>query len=273
MSSPALDRNQILSGDLAQFPIVDLIQFLGMSRQNGELNIESRNGHHPTRLHFDKGEVVHAAIGPEEGLSAFYRIIALDKGVFFFRTDRGAPRQSIQQSLHSLLLESVHRRDELQDLRDQLPPDDQVLYLNPAADFSDGNRPQEWRVLAAVNGRRTLKRICRRAGDELEIKRVVLELLRRGLLVPEAPEAEWESLIPLPVPQSQLQRERLYPSRIRTNLFLKTIDGKTDLRTLRQRSNLRVHDLMEDVRLLVDAGWITFREDQARLFKEIGDDY
>lgn len=273
MSSTMIDRNQILSGDLTQFPAVDLIQFLGMSQQSGELTIESRNGCLPTRLYLSRGDVIHAMSGTEEGLPAFDRIIRMDKGLFVFRTDRASPRQTILQPLSALLLESIHRRDELAELRKQLPPDDAVLYLNPTADLRVDIRPEEWRVLAEVNGRKPIHRIYMRVGDEVRTKHTILDLLRRGLLLDKLPDSSWHGLVPLPVPQSQVSRERLFPPRIRTNLLLKAIDGKTDLLSLCNRSNMTIHDFFEDIRLLVDASWITFRDEQVGLFKAVGGDF
>jgi hypothetical protein len=94
-------------------------------------------------------------------------------------------------------------------LQSQLPPEDAVLYIVSHQEEVPRLDTFEWRIISMVNGRRTLKRICEKVGDELEVKKNVISTT--------SGEASWKELIPLLVSSRDLTIDRPYPPLLRTN--------------------------------------------------------
>lgn len=69
-------------GDLSNVPPVEICQMLNSNVKSGHLRLDltDRRG----VVIFNKGEVIHARLGPETGREAFYKIIALENGRFKF---------------------------------------------------------------------------------------------------------------------------------------------------------------------------------------------
>jgi hypothetical protein len=258
-----------LSGFVAEFPLLEVIQFLGMNQKNGHLCISLENENESISLYIKQGMIMHAVFDEIEGIEAFHAILQMETGYFKFIAGEQAPKMTINMPVSVLLLESQRRADELNHLQTQLPPDDMVLFLVPDLEEVPPLDTFEWRVISMVNGRRNIQRICQKIGDELAVKQTVLKLLSRGLVSTVSEDAAWKTLTPRPLPSGELKADRPYPPLLRTNLLLKTIDGKSDLKTLMSRLNMKESDLLEDIKLLHDTQWIKFSTGEEKAFSRL----
>ncbi len=264
-----IDNTFKLSGFVSEFPIVEVLQFLGMTHKNGKLRIIQENGHHELSLYFNEGDLVHAEGEELEGLQAFYHITKLKAGYFKFESGLKASQQTIDCPLSILLLDSQKRLDELKHLQSRLPHEDSVLYLVQEVAKVPPLTPQEWRVLSMINGRRSIKRISDKFDDELEAKNTILNLLLKGLINTFSDETAWKLLTPSIKSSGEINDQRPYPLRLRTNLLLKSINGKSTLMELMINLNINESDMLEDVRLLHETQWIVFPKTQEKLFARL----
>jgi len=103
-----------LSGDLAEFSVIDLCQILIQGTKTGHLKIATENlddlfG----SMYFYCGSIVHAETKDEiRGVDALAQIVSLRKGVFDFSFDVSSPETSIKGDAMGLLMEACQKVDE-----------------------------------------------------------------------------------------------------------------------------------------------------------------
>ena len=255
-----------LKGKLVDFNLTEVIQFLNMNHKSGELAIHDASHMQIGSMFLLAGELVHASMNDSHGLTAFNRNLHLAEGYFVFLADRQTPAQSIEMSTQVLLMEAHVRNDERRQLQGQLPHAETILTLaNEVASVPSLNT-SEWKTISFVNGRRTISRICRKFGDELGALWALHGLYSKGLVVPVAAESPFFPLTPLVLHASQVSEERPYPPRLRTNLLLKAIDGRTTLKHLADGLKMDFRELNEDIRLLLELKWISFNAEDERVW-------
>jgi hypothetical protein len=119
-----------------------------------------------------------------------YALLKWDKGNFKFYESRYPTQEeiTIKISTENLILESVRRFDELERLKEKLPPFDTVLGLAPAEDErgKDINlRPDEWNLLTLVDSHRDIKKVLEDSRmDKIEVLKNLAGLLMAGLIEP-----------------------------------------------------------------------------------------
>jgi hypothetical protein len=254
MNNPAFR----LSGDISDFPLPDIIQFLGMTRKTGELRLYNNQPEPWAALFFESESLLHACCEGVEGMEAFLRIITREKGQFHFFSDHHPEKQTIGKPVHYLMLQVQSQLDELRHLDKVLPKPETPLALNPAVDPIPRLNTQEWMILSRINGRRTLGQIIEQSDDELGSKKILHRLLGQRLITPATVADMLSPLVPSLMDASNTDSERAYPPRLRTNLLLKAIDGHKNLKQIGEQLGLKERDLIEDIKLLVDSGWIRF---------------
>lgn len=254
-----------LSGHVSEFPLVEVIQFLGNMRKNGALLVYSKQEEAGISLYFHDGNLIHATSPVSSGIDVFYSALNSEIGYFNFLVGETSPKISIDQPVGFLLLESQRRADELRLLQSILPPEDAVLYIVSHQQEAPQLNTFEWCIISMVNGRRTIKRICEKIGDELEVKKSLLKLIKKNVISTTSGAASWKELIPILVSSGESTIDRPYPPLLRTNLLLKAIDGKTTLRDLILTLNMKENELIEDIKLLSDTFWIRFSPEQEPL--------
>lgn len=111
-----------------------------------------------------------------------------EDGEFQFEPNKPPPtgRIVVPINLDSIVREGDQRQQELATLREELPDLNVSLRFteNPTTDLSRINLSRdEWRVISFINPRNTVAQIARYSGlDEFQIRRIVLKLLRNGLV-------------------------------------------------------------------------------------------
>ena len=200
-----------LSGFISEFPLIDVIQFLGMTGKNGCLHIFKESEDESSSLYFSEGNLVHARSNGSEGLETFYTVLAEEKGYFEFASGEEPDNNTIDKPINILLLESQKRLDEIKHVESRLPAEQATLFIVPNIPTVPALTPYEWRIISLINGRRSIKRIYEKMGDPLTAKFSILELLEKGLVSTVSEDSGWKSLVPLLKPSSELKTDRAFP--------------------------------------------------------------
>ncbi len=173
-----------VTGTLGLFSLVDLFQLLAGAGRTGRLAVMHPSG--TARFYFERGRLTHAEFAELEGEAAVYALFEDERGTFEFVVGLPAPRQTVRTSTESLVLEALRRLDERRRddpvrapevSRDAVPfaPEDAVDGLP----FGEDER----RVLAAVNGHRSVNRLAATLELPLsEVQRTVGRLIDVGAL-------------------------------------------------------------------------------------------
>jgi hypothetical protein len=249
-----------IQGDLAEYSVPDLVQFIHGSRKRGQLVLESPS-RTPAGVWFTEGDVVHAWSPPRAGVQAFFEVLGWQEGRFAFLKNAAAPQRTIHDDVQNLLLEGLRRLDEFRRFEAHLPSPATVLHLAPERDGPEDVRLTrlEWQVLSQVNGRRTLEEVMRRSGRaDHEAARVVYGLLVAGLVATAGDDAWLDEIVPERIPALEAAAQRSAPPTLAANLLLKQADGRRPLRAILGALSLPEREALEELRLLVRTGWIRF---------------
>ncbi len=173
-----------VTGTLGLFSLVDLFQLLAGSARTGRLSIAHPRGR--ARVYFERGLVAHAEFADLEGEAAVYALFEDERGSFEFVVGLPPPRSSVATATENLVLEALRRLDEQ---RKGVPaPDAEVsreavpyVPRDALRELTFGD--DELRVLAAVNGQRSVARVADVVGLPLErTQQVVGRLVNVGSL-------------------------------------------------------------------------------------------
>jgi hypothetical protein len=154
------------------------------------------------------------------------------------------------------------------EIQKKLPGDDEIVYLETRTEEVPQMNTLEWKLISYINGKRTIRRLCEKMGDEWETKLLMKGLFEKKLITVRPPDLIFPELVPILVSTDDVREDRLYPPLLRTNLILKAIDGKTNLQDLQKNLSLKESELIEDIRLLVETHWITFSNSDLKKFQE-----
>ncbi|TVR94035.1 MAG: DUF4388 domain-containing protein [Trueperaceae bacterium] len=173
-----------VTGTLGLFSLVDLFQLLAASSRTGRLAVQHPEG--PARVYFERGRVTHAEFESFEGESAVFALFEDERGSFEFTVGLPAPRRTVSTSSENLVLEALRRLDEHRKDEPERVPEvsrEAVPYSSDDAPRSLPLRDDERRVLAAVNGVRSVARLASTLELPLEqVQRVVGRLIHVGAL-------------------------------------------------------------------------------------------
>lgn len=103
-------RSDTFSGDLRDFPVMDLAQILSQGGKMGELQIagECVAG----SIFFNGGRIIHASVGGESGGGALHALLKVASGTFSFVQGVAAAHASIDKPAMAALLEAGQAIDE-----------------------------------------------------------------------------------------------------------------------------------------------------------------
>jgi CheY-like chemotaxis protein len=175
-------ENADLSGNLAQIPLVDLLQILAMNRKSGRLEVE-RDGVR-AEVMLAEGRIVDAVAGPVAGEKALFRLLAHREGLFAFVPGKAPATARIARRVEELVLEGLRQADEAARLAPALPAaSDRLALAARPAQLPEGLHPVTAEVVALLAAPRTLAELTdRAAATDLEVFRAVAALLERGLV-------------------------------------------------------------------------------------------
>jgi CheY-like chemotaxis protein len=170
-----------IEGNLAQIPLVDLLQILSVNRKTGRLAVE-REGEKGV-IALRDGQVLDAVLGAVSGEKALFRLLTRREGQFAFvpgpLTD--VPER-IDRRVEELMLEGLRQADEGARLLPVLPePGDTVELAVDAAEIPPGLHPITEEVVSLLASPRRFQDLVDRCpASDLEVMRAVLALLERG---------------------------------------------------------------------------------------------
>ena len=169
-----------IEGNLAQIPLVDLLQILAVNRKTGRLALE-REGERG-EIALDGGRVVDARAGAAVGEKALYRLLTRREGQFAFVPGPAGAEVRIEKKLEELVLEGLRQADEAARLLSSLPaPSDRVELAVHAGEIPPGLHPVTEEVVALLASPRRFDEIVDRCrATDLEATRALLALLERG---------------------------------------------------------------------------------------------
>jgi branched-chain amino acid transport system substrate-binding protein len=102
-----------LTGNLAETPFVDLIQFYCLKRETVAVRVKSaRPGVPDGVFYLEKGELVDARYGERQGLDAVREALKLRDGAFRVDLNIKTPQRTIFETWKKVLLEESWRQDE-----------------------------------------------------------------------------------------------------------------------------------------------------------------
>jgi DNA-binding response OmpR family regulator len=169
-----------IEGNLAQIPLVDLLQILAVNRKTGRLAVERENER--AEIALAEGRVVDAVMGPVVGEKALWRLLTRREGQFAFVPGAAPAAERIERKVEELILEGLRQADEVAALLPGLPLPTELLEraVHPA-ELPPGLHPVTEEVLRLLDGPRPFGEIVDRCkGSDLEAMRAVSALLERG---------------------------------------------------------------------------------------------
>jgi DNA-binding response OmpR family regulator len=186
-----------IEGNLAQIPLVDLLQILAVNRKTGRLALE-REGE-KAEIVLDAGRVVDARTRHAEGEKALFRLLALREGQFAFVPGPPPAEARIDRKVEELVLEGLRQADEVAALLPSLPqPGDVVELAVHPSEIPPGLHRVTAEVVGLLRSPATLQAVVDRCGaTDLEVVRAVAALLEKGYARVGAPAPEPQEAPPL----------------------------------------------------------------------------
>jgi len=177
---------RIMNGQLEAYPLTDLLQFLQSVRKRVHVLVERTLPRQSGGIYFAGGRPVHAYLPPTEGDEALLELLTWQSGRFLLIDDAVPERESVVSDLQSLLLEGMRRMDESSRHLPCFPLPDTVptprTVLDPACE-DQLLTLREWRLLAAVDGRRSTTDLAHLLGRNVpEIQAGLANLAASGLV-------------------------------------------------------------------------------------------
>lgn len=171
-----------LAGTIDQMSLLEILKLLNSGKMSGCLKVTNSNG--KGELYVKDGQIIHCVTGASIGESALNNMLGWIEGQFSFETDVEAPEQSINTSTEQLLLDSARKIEDWQSIKKVISSMDIVFGLSASSSTGAVNlQPDEWQVLAQVNGNRTVSQIVELTGkDEFSIAKILFQLHSVGLL-------------------------------------------------------------------------------------------
>ena len=173
---------EVLRGKLDQLPLIDILKMLSSNGRSGRLNLSQ--GRIQGEIYLKEGSLVHAATGAQIGERAVFTMMGWLNGDFSFIPDVEPPEESVELATEQIMLEAARKNEEWKNIKKMVPNSDVVFKLSPAGSPETVSlEPEEWQVLAQVNGRRSIEDLSKILGkDEFKIAKILYSLTKAGLL-------------------------------------------------------------------------------------------
>lgn len=173
-------------GDLSQMSVVDLLQTMEMGGKTGVVHLDHDG--RQARLFCRQGRIVHAVCDNLVGERAVYRALLWNDGTFRIDFRKSLQTQeTIQVPTQGLIMEGMRRLDELERLKEQLPPLDTYLGIDSQTildEHPDRFPAKIENILAEFNGEKTLEEVVEVLPyDDLESLEIVSKLYFQGFLI------------------------------------------------------------------------------------------
>jgi hypothetical protein len=146
-----------LQGELAEYPLADVLQFLARSRRSGHLALERGEPAQTAAVLVHDGRVVSARCPPATGDQVVVSLLGWRHGRFLFLSGTVPPDGDVTQGLPALLLEAARWEDEIGRALAGLPGPDAILYrVHDARRAGARISRMAWHLLGHVDGEHTV---------------------------------------------------------------------------------------------------------------------
>ena len=169
-----------IEGNLAQIPLVDLLQILTVNRKTGRLTLE-REGERAAIV-LREGRVIDAGAGRAGGEKALFRLLTRREGQFAFVPGHDATPERIERKVDELVLEGLRQADEVARLLPGLPqPGDVIELAVHPSEIPAGLHPVTEEVVALLERPLAFQDLVDRCrASDLEAMRATAALLEHG---------------------------------------------------------------------------------------------
>jgi hypothetical protein len=176
-----------MTGNLEEIPLPDLLQLFGTSRKDGVLVIrtESRTG----RIYLDKGLIHFASIEGQPELpsvKAVYRMLGWLQGLFELDPPSAQRFDNpVNANVQEVLMEGFRQQDELNQLREKLPPMESRLMLKtPLEAPLHELEPTHLDLLQTALNSPSLESVFDKSPHtDLDTAKILMNLMQRGYLM------------------------------------------------------------------------------------------
>jgi hypothetical protein len=199
-----------LEGNLEDFELTDVFQLIQLGAKDGSLRIQSPDD--VGVVYFKGGMVIHAKTNAMTGEPAVDSILRWRKGRFVFNPGEQTFDHTVDLPIQQVILEAARRIDELIRIQKVIPTFDVIVRIVEVPDAGVEKidlRPDEWKVLAFIDGTLSVKQISQRVNiSEFEAARILFGLVSSGLvkIVPRVVE-EKKPLPPVPPPAKNVKKD------------------------------------------------------------------
>ncbi len=171
-----------LSGDLKDFELNDIFQFIQLGGKDGALHIKSDKG--ASVIYFKGGNILHAEVGVYEGTDAINVLLTWNDGTFNFIPNEEADKVTIDLPVQNVILEAARQIDEWKKMEDVIPSINVVVDFVGEPDMGDIElQPAEWKALSFIDGKKTVKEIADALEmNSFEVAKILYSLVQSGLV-------------------------------------------------------------------------------------------
>ncbi len=173
-----------LQGELEEYPLADVLQFLARSRRSGHLALERGEPAQTAAVIVHEGVVVSARCPPASGDQVVISLLGWRHGRFLFLAGQVPSVGDVTQGLPALLLEAARWEDEIGRALAGLPGPDTVLHrVHDSRLVTTRVSRLAWNLLGHVDGEHTVMELVqgfRTAQPEVAI--ALRDLWQSGLV-------------------------------------------------------------------------------------------
>ena len=175
-------RERGVEGELAQLPLLELLELFHGSRRTGQLEIGGAAG--SGRIALRGGELAQALTGRVDGEKALFRMLAWERGHFSFKPAAVPVGLRLSQPTHSLLREGRRQLEEWKRSGSALPAASARLRLRvPRAALPRAVHPIARDLLTLLGHFDRVQELLDRCGHpDYQILRTLQTLIDRGLV-------------------------------------------------------------------------------------------
>lgn len=173
-----------VQGNLAQMPIVDILQIFNMNKKEGVLVLRRETEAQEGMIFLTEGEIINAVIGAVKGEKALYRLLGWQDGTFEYIPKNFNPEVSIEKPTDALLMEGMRQLDELRRIEEEFPSMDAHLYMKiEPRKFPSELRPVTKEVLALLEFYKKVSDVVNNcAYPDFEVMITIHTLVSKGIL-------------------------------------------------------------------------------------------
>ncbi|MEO0094649.1 MAG: DUF4388 domain-containing protein [candidate division WOR-3 bacterium] len=173
-----------LEGNLEDFELTDVFQLIQLGAKDGSLRIQTPSD--VGVVYFKNGMVVHAKTNSLIGEQAIDTILQWRTGRFVFRPGEETLEKTVELPIQQVILDAARRIDELNKIQRLITSFDMIPKIVEVPDAGIEKihlRPEEWKVLAFVDGHLSIREISQRVKlSEFETGRILYGLISSGLV-------------------------------------------------------------------------------------------